>query len=88
MSTEREGTMKYGQYYWHVRTPQEEIHLMADAVEVKPDGSLAFLGRFQGEGDLRPNMILAPGQWLAVHAASAIDGGAIAVEHWEARKVV
>ena len=72
MSAEKQGTLKYGEYYWYVMTPDAEIRLMADVVAVQPDGSLVLSGRVQGKGDLHPNMILAPGQWLVVYAASAI----------------
>jgi hypothetical protein len=76
------GTDHYGKYYWCVKVKKTiskdgEIYIMADNVVVNNDGSVSFIGK-----DVYPNLILPAGSWLAVYAASLLDGSAVAVEHW------
>jgi hypothetical protein len=83
------GPDHYGQYYWCVKTKvskSREIYVNADHVEFTQSGGVIFW-RDQ-DADDRPrvkgvNLSLAAGQWTAVFAASAIDGHAVAVQHWE-----
>jgi len=76
----------YGDHYYCVKTPlsiseNKEIYLMADFLEVFPDGSLAF---FHNEDTGRYiNLLLSSGEWNAVYAASILDGHAVAIEHWK-----
>src|SRR5262245_32285595 len=73
-------TEKYGQWFWCIKVPKTlspdgEIYVMADAVEVTPHGALILVRR--GDGEHRPdmpNLALSPGQWIALFAASMIDG--------------
>lgn len=84
---------EYGRLYWCVKVPKEisksgEIYLFADDVRVREDGSLEFEHRWETKdltprSFVRPNLILAPGQWIAVYAASCLDGHAVAVVHWK-----
>lgn len=81
-------TSKYGRYYWCIKVPESvgkngEIYVHADACEVLPHGDL-LLKRVkpEGEDNYEVNLALASGQWIAVYAASLIDGGAVAIEHW------
>lgn len=81
-------TTKYGDYYWCVKVPKTisangKIYLMADRVVFSPNDAILFVRNARdGEPDLC-NLSLAPGQWLAVYAASMIDGSAVAVERWK-----
>lgn len=74
-------TERYGRYYWGVNLATGgEIYLTADDVVVSENGALSFLR----DGDKnRVNLILAPGAWLSVFAASLMSGHPVAVEHWE-----
>lgn len=72
---------KYGKLYWCVKSglsEDGEIYVYADQIDMSEDGGLVMLGR---EGQV--NMAFAAGQWTAVFAASALDGSAVAVEHWK-----
>lgn len=79
---------KYGRFYWCAKVSADlskdgEIYLMADDVEVD-EGALRFIC-FRKEGEQiieRVNLLVPPGKWNAVFAASVIDGSAVAVEHW------
>jgi hypothetical protein len=76
----------YGRYYWCVRLPgREEIYLYADSVQFV-NGSLVFIrekaDKATGKAESKVNFVFAPGHWENVFAASHIDGGAVAVEHW------
>ncbi len=81
------GPEDYGGYYWCVRLPeQEEIYLYADSVNIV-NSSMVFMRKKvvdekSGKTEQQVNLILAPGQWQQVYAASCIDGGAVAFEHW------
>ena len=78
----------YGNYYWKLRTRDSDIWIHADTVEVLPSGALVFL-RVKKDGSATPqNFIVAPGEWQSVYAASVIDGGAVAVMHWDLIKPV
>lgn len=82
-------TADYGRFYWCIKVPSNispdgEIYLHADKVEVTPNGDLLFWNSIN-EKNKKPfqNLALARGSWLVFFAASIIDGGAVAVEHWE-----
>jgi len=82
------GTFQYGNYYWGVKvlktvSADGEIYLTADRVETRPDGSLWFLNCDNKKPEPVPNLVLPAGKWLAVYAASVLDGAAVAVEHWK-----
>lgn len=73
----------YGRFYWCAKVnasaaPSGEIYVYADSVNVVC-GALVFT-RHSEHGR---NLIIAPGLWRAVYAASCLDGAAVAVEHWE-----
>ena len=72
---------KYGKYYWTLRTPKETIRLHADEAEVV-DGSVVFRQK-KDDGTSIINFSAATGQWVHFYAASILDGGAIAIEHWD-----
>lgn len=85
---------QYGSRYWCVKTPNEIIHLYADRVYIK-DGclTLASFQKTQGGVDIpleeqEPFVVyaFAPGQWNTIDAASCLDGGSVAVEHWNPRE--
>jgi hypothetical protein len=92
-----EGEPKYGRYYWCIKVPKSlstngEIYIHADKPVIHPNGELELVGAFREYVDSppqreAPNLILAPGQWLCIYAASVIDGSAIAVSHWEGEVV-
>lgn len=78
----------YGRFYWCVKVPRDlskdgEIYLMADDVMFE-QGALRFVQRREeaGKSVERVNLLIPAGKWQAVHAASVIDGSAVAVEHW------
>lgn len=75
-------TTKYGDKYWCVKVPlhitkAKEVYVCANTVRVTEAGVLVFEGK---QGDV--NLAFAPGSWLAVYAASVLDGHAVAVDHW------
>lgn len=75
-------TEHYGKYYWCVKvtpdiSPDGEIYLMADEVQVDSSGCLVLSGKSSA------NLILPATKWLACFAASLFDGHAVAVEHWK-----
>jgi len=80
-------TSRYGRFYWCVKVPKDlskdgEIYLMADDVRVQ-DGALVFVQRGEKEAGVdRVNLLIPAHKWLAVYAASVLDGSAVAVEHW------
>jgi hypothetical protein len=83
----------YGKSYWCVKvpiniSPNGEIYLYADKVEITSHGDLVF---WSEENEKREksfqNLSLASGFWIAFFAASVIDGAAVAVEHWEGEVV-
>jgi hypothetical protein len=82
-------TLNYGDSYWCVKVPQGispngEIYLHADKVEITANGDLVF---WSSTGENRPepfqNLSLARGSWFVFFLASVIDGSAAAVEQWE-----
>ncbi len=86
----------YGSRYWCAKVPKElsksgEIYVFADEVHIDPSGAVLFVSYAQvrnSDGDLLttkalPYLVLPPGQWYAVFAASCLDGHAVAVEHWK-----
>jgi hypothetical protein len=68
-----------------------DIYVNADRVEFTPSGGVIFwsdpAARSEEHDDFSqatiPNLTIAAGQWMAVYAASCLDGSAIAVDHWE-----
>jgi hypothetical protein len=91
-SEERDGTARYGRYYWCVKVTKDlcqkgEIYVMADEAKVDRSGALYFLKVWEAD-EKEPagrhiNLLIAAGQWTAVYAASCLDGSAVAVEHWK-----
>jgi hypothetical protein len=79
---------KYGRFYWCAKVSKDvstdgEIYVMADDVEID-EGALRFV-QYREENETkteRVNLLIPPGKWLAVYAASVVDGSAVAVEHW------
>lgn len=71
---------KYGEYYWCVVSGDKEIYLHADSAVVTQNGALSFR---RDNPSQQLNVVFAPGHWDMFYAASVIDGGAIAVEHWD-----
>lgn len=92
---------QYGQVYYCVKVPESvapdgEIYVHADHVGLSPDGSIILHGTFSSDIEVpnqvdepksTANLILAAGQWIAMYAASQIDGSAVAVERWEGEVV-
>ena len=88
-----EGESKYGRYYWCIKVPESlsadgEIYIHAEKPIIHPNGELELVGAFREYLNSPPerelaNLILAPGQWLCIYAASVLDGSAIAVSHWK-----
>lgn len=82
-------TTVYGNFYWCVKvdrdiSPDGEIYLMANSVEMDTSGSLRFKGNRNKDGGYTvDNLIIGPGKWKAVYAASMLDGAAVAVEYWK-----
>lgn len=70
---------KHGKLYWRIVGEVGDIHLYADRVQFV-DGAAIFT---QGD-ELR--FAAASGEWRHIYAASCLDGGAIAVEHWSEAK--
>ena len=80
------GPEKYGQYYWCVKVTKGisesgEIYVHADNISTSDNGAIVF------GGNTGPNLIIPSGKWLAVYAASVLDGSAVAVEHWKGEVV-
>jgi hypothetical protein len=96
-----QGPARYGNFYWCVKTKLSksgEIYVNADRVEFTASGGVIFwcdpTTRLPAAADdesfcqtANPNLALAAGQWLAIFAASCLDGSAIAVDHWEGEVV-
>jgi hypothetical protein len=97
-SEDRMPPEQYGNFYWCVglkttapgKKAKAEVYAYADRVEVTPVGALVLwrttrLGDDQKREALptpEVNMAFAPGQWEFVHAASLIDGSAVAASSW------
>lgn len=68
---------KYGSKYWMVETNNNEsLCLFADEAKVTDNGDLLFV---------TGGLILlsyASGVWVNFHAASVVDGSAVAVDNW------
>lgn len=76
----------YGNYYWCIRlNEKEEVYAFADIVN-NVNGTLLLLrdekDEKTGESKVTVNLAFAPGHWERIYAASLIDGGPVAVEHW------
>lgn len=83
---------KYGQFYWGVKVTQGisedgEIYVHADEVQVLPNGAAVFVGSGHDAHPPQQNLILAPGSWLVIFAASIEEGSAIAVEKWKSKRI-
>jgi len=77
------GARRHGVDYWCIKTDLSsdgEIFVIADHLEVTSIGAL--VASRSGVNQTRI-LILAPGTWTAVYAASTDDGSPIAIEHWE-----
>ena len=81
------GPSSHGEYYWCIKSAVSadgEVYIMADRVEVGPQGELVCIGHsVQDANTQMPFLIIAPGKWIAVYAASCLDGSAVAVERWK-----
>lgn len=66
--------------YYEIVMPGREMYVMADAVQMTDHGEL-ILSQMGKDGIYKPIVILAPGNWFEVYAASMIDGSEIGVEH-------
>ena len=80
-------TTKYGRFYWCVKVPKtisedREIYVCADHCSVEK-GVLTFWHNNKDEHIQQPNLILGPGNWSVVYAASALDGHPVAIDHWK-----
>jgi len=91
---ELNGPARYGRYYWCIKSPLSEsgeIYVHADRIETTGNGALICWGgggdRDENPEHRHPVMVIAPGKWSVVYAASLMDGSAIAVEHWEGEVV-
>jgi len=85
------GPSTHGDKYWCIKSAisdDGDIYVMADRVEVGPQGELVCIGHSAKDANTQmPFLIIAPGKWIAVYAASCLDGSAVAVEHWEGEVV-
>ena len=88
----RKGPDRYGAMCWKVILADSgTVFLMADSAEVAAGGALVFWGGFRmktedpkpGPEDRIVVFGLSAGSWAHFYAASAIDGGAVAVDWWE-----
>ncbi len=80
----------YGAHYWAVGLPDgREVFLNADRVEVNDVGALVVwrdsepAGKDKRKALASPQltMVLAPGQWVHLYAASVMDNGPVVVAH-------
>jgi hypothetical protein len=80
-----------GAYYYCIKVTGDvsedgEIYAYADRVVVTAAGTLVlfhvFTPREQAEEQEEMTLMIPGGKWLAVYAASSLDGSAVAVEHW------
>jgi len=77
------GASRHSVNYWCIKTDLSsdgEIFVIADHLEVTSIGAL--VASRSGVNQTRI-LILAPGTWTAVYAASTDDGSPIGIEHWE-----
>ena len=77
---------QYGRYYWCIRIREkEDVYAHADSVNLV-NGSLLLLrdklDTESGKTQTQVNLAFAPGHWEYIYAASVIDGGAVAIQHW------
>jgi hypothetical protein len=79
-----------GDRYWCVKTPLEEpdegIFVRADKVII--DGGTLILCAVAEDGRETINFAFAPGQWLAIYAASVLNGVPVAVEWWKSEGII
>lgn len=88
------GKKLFSLLYWRVKVTEDisadgEIFLMAHRVDVLPDGSVSFT-KDEGNNPENENdatyqvLIVAPGKWKSVNAATIFDGGPVGlVEYWK-----
>ena len=72
--------------YYCVKVPKTvsddgAIYVSARRVEVTGSGALTMCGGSEQENDTV--LVLASGQWIAVYAASYLDGSAVAIKQWK-----
>jgi len=73
---------KYGRFYFCVQMESgEEVRFHADVLLVEPCGALA--GYADRDDGRRLMFAAGAGAWKAAFAASVLDGGPVAVEHWD-----
>lgn len=77
----------YGNRYWCVRVneevcPTKEIFVWGNFFQINSNGDLTIIGNTKDGHDLFV-LALSKGSWNCIYAASALDGYAIATEHWE-----
>jgi hypothetical protein len=80
-SPPKNNAYSYGRYYWFVKTQTSDIYVNADDVKVTSDGALLFVRDLKGKEHV--NLAFASGEWKYFFAASCINGGAVAVDHWD-----
>jgi hypothetical protein len=84
------GAEKYGKRYWAVcLTNGDEVFVHADELTVETSGALVGSSAREDDGHKIKMLTFAvgPGGWKHAYAASVIDGGAVAVEHWDQSSV-
>jgi hypothetical protein len=77
------GASRHSVNYWCIKTDLSsdgEIFVIADHLDVTSAGALIAS---RSSANQTCSLILAPGTWTAVYAASTHDGSPIAIEHWE-----
>lgn len=83
-----ENSVNYGAYYWCAKvsrdlSPDGEIYCHADQFQVGAGGEAIFSHINAAKEAVQPTLVLPAGQWLAVFAASCIDGHAVCAAIWE-----
>jgi hypothetical protein len=77
-------TSQYGKLYWCVKTVSSgTVRLHADEATVE-HGALVL--RSHKDEHWHTRFAVGPGEWRYCYAASVLDGGAVAVEHWDEHK--
>jgi hypothetical protein len=77
------GASRPSEDYWCIKTDLSsdgEIFVIADRLDVTNCGALVASRSGAREAI---SLVLAPGTWKAVYAASTHDGSPTAIEHWE-----
>ena len=74
----------YGRFYWcvvHSYKGDSATYYFADRLEVSPSGALILWRDNPEAGEVRPNVIFPAGEWVQVHAASVVNGLAVAMDY-------